>query len=176
MSIRTYDDALGVLSVYGPFHHDNFESFAYIQHFVRAAWKLRTGSMSDVQRWYKIMPVNEGDPIPAELRDVYPGIMTLTVASPDVQIQLKDPPRLEFMPPDNILGALLIVLHLEKLQGIQHKFCALPDCRKPFQLEGDKDKKFCSYDCSHKSAVRASRQRAKESKLKRLSKRSTKGR
>jgi len=182
MAIKTYEDALGVFSVYGafmdwPLRGPNVVSFDEVQNVVRAAWKVRTATLNEIKSWHKQRWfVYANTPVPPEFADVWPGIMTLTNVPASLWISLADPPRLEFIPPDNILEALINLLHLEKLQGIRHRYCALPDCRKPFQLKGDIDRKFCSYDCGHKSAVRASRQRAKEAKAEESSKRSTKGR
>jgi hypothetical protein len=170
MSIRTFEDALAVFSVYGPLIQEReFMSFEEVEVWVRGAWNVRTATLSDIIRWHKAKTSEEG------AMEVVSAEDTLTMFSPNVQIELKDPPRLQFTVAKDIICALMIVLHLEKLQGIRHKYCALPDCRKPFELKGDKDRKFCSYDCSHKSAVRASRQRAKEAKSKKSSKRSTRG-
>jgi len=176
MAIKTYEDALAVFSVYGPLFQDHeFTSFELVKKYVRAAWNVRTASLSDITRVYKSR-LQEGDhPDMRRLETIEDG---LTAFEPTVTIRLEDPPRLQIRPPsccEDLMGALIVILHLELLQGIRHKFCSLDDCRKPFQLKGDTDKKFCSYDCGHKSAVRASRQRAKEAKAKRSSRRSTKG-
>lgn len=177
MSIQTFEDALAVFSVYGPLYEyspsedSNFVSFEEIQKWIRASWKMRTAGISDLMRWWEAAANKPYDSVPEELRDA----LSLTLGIVDMHIRLVDPPILEINSADDIMRSLFIVLHLEKLEGIRHKYCALPDCRKPFELKGDKDRKFCSYDCSHKAAVRASRKRAKEAKAKKSSKRSTRG-
>lgn len=179
MSIKTYEDALAVFSVYGalsgpPVKGPNIATFAKVQNLVRAAWRVRTAGLKEIMEWHEQDWYRYADAaLPAEFVDVWPGLMSLTVSPATLWISLDDPPGLEFAPPANILEAVIDVLHLEKLQGVRHKYCALPDCRKPFEVRGDKERKFCSYECSHKSAVRASRQRAKKTDAKGSSKRST---
>jgi hypothetical protein len=160
MAIKTVEDALAVFSFYGRFAlEEKLVGFTEIQRWIRAAWRFRMASLEEIKSWSEELSSygrgTQFDPYASELRN-------LLVFSPPVTISLADPPHLSFEYPDDIRHCLRIVLHLEKLQGIQHRFCALDDCRKPFRMKGGIEKKFCSYDCGHKAAVRASRKRAKK--------------
>jgi len=50
-------------------------------------------------------------------------------------------------------------LFLEKLSGAEYGWCARPDCPEWYRLESKHPRKYCSQDCAHVIAVRASRER-----------------
>jgi hypothetical protein len=57
------------------------------------------------------------------------------------------------------LGAVIASIQIDKLRGLEFRYCARPDCRKVFQLEGRRDRIYCSMDCGHYMAVKNSRKR-----------------
>jgi hypothetical protein len=62
----------------------------------------------------------------------------------------------------NTLEALLATVHVDQLRGARFKFCARPDCRRPFDLTSRHKRKYCSDECGHLMAVRAARARARQ--------------
>jgi len=53
----------------------------------------------------------------------------------------------------------------EKLSGIEFRWCARGDCDKMFRKETGHDKIYCSTECAHLMAVRASRARANKTSV-----------
>ena len=45
------------------------------------------------------------------------------------------------------------------LSGVEFRWCARPDCNQMFRKETGHDKIYCSPECAHLTAVRASRAR-----------------
>jgi hypothetical protein len=161
LKIETPEQALAVLTAYGPLdlEHDYF-SFRKIQSWQRGVWQIRTSSVKELEQIRKRIQ----DSSDKSLDDRERMILFTLLWPPNVRIHLFDPPSLSFGDANDLITAIKIVLHLEKLQGIRHRFCSLPSCNKPFALMGNREQKYCSYECSHKAAVRASRKRAKEGK------------
>ncbi len=57
------------------------------------------------------------------------------------------------------LQTIIATIQIELLQGAQFRVCARPDCHSaPFKLESHQ-KIYCSPECAHLAAVRASRKR-----------------
>jgi hypothetical protein len=54
----------------------------------------------------------------------------------------------------------------EKLSGVEFRWCARADCGAMFRKETGHDKIYCTPDCAHLAAVRASRARANRTSLK----------
>lgn len=64
-----------------------------------------------------------------------------------------------------VLRTIIATIQIDKLTGAQFKVCARYDCNNPpFRVEA-RHKIFCSPECAHLVAVRNSRQRAAEAKL-----------
>jgi hypothetical protein len=57
----------------------------------------------------------------------------------------------------------------EKLSGVEFRWCARADCGAMFRKETGHDKIYCTPDCAHLAAVRASRARANRTSLKKRS-------
>jgi hypothetical protein len=57
----------------------------------------------------------------------------------------------------------------EKLSGVEFRWCARADCGTMFRKETGHDKIYCTPDCAHLAAVRASRARANRTSLKKRS-------
>ncbi len=53
----------------------------------------------------------------------------------------------------------------EKLSGVEFRWCARADCDEMFRKETGHDKIYCTSDCAHLAAVRASRARASKAKI-----------
>jgi hypothetical protein len=53
----------------------------------------------------------------------------------------------------------------EKLSGVEFRWCARPDCNEMFRKQTGHDKIYCTPECAHLAAVRASRARASETKI-----------
>jgi len=64
------------------------------------------------------------------------------------------------------LDAIIATIKVDKLQGAEFRVCSRFDCKNPpFKVEA-RQKKFCSSDCAHLVAVRNSRSRAADAKIK----------
>jgi len=57
------------------------------------------------------------------------------------------------------VSALLTTIQLDHMRGVKYKFCARPDCRKPFRIRSAHNRIYCSQECGHLQSVRAVRER-----------------
>jgi hypothetical protein len=82
-------------------------------------------------------------------------------AEPFVYLQI-------FLEPDAVQGvvrchsglsAIGALVTLEKVLGLEFRFCARTDCKQLYQVESRHFRKFCSSECAHLEAVRNSRSR-----------------
>jgi hypothetical protein len=53
----------------------------------------------------------------------------------------------------------------EKLSGVEFRWCSRPDCSQMFRKETGHDKIYCSSECAHLMAVRASRARSNKTRV-----------
>lgn len=59
------------------------------------------------------------------------------------------------------LGAILASIQVDHLRNAKFRFCARPDCRKPFEIISEHERKFCGQSCAHLMTVRRSRTKRK---------------
>jgi hypothetical protein len=59
-----------------------------------------------------------------------------------------------------VIDAVVASIQIDKLLGAEFRYCARPDCKKPFQIESRHQRIYCSTDCAHYMAVKNSRARA----------------
>lgn len=172
LDIKTPEQALSVFTVFGPMDEEKpYLSFEEVQLWVKAARRIQIATMKEIQelRTQVLPSARTKSDLEKKLGDLekklgdWRQLGCLLDLPPTVEVPLEDPLKLEFEL-GGLEDAIKAVLYLEKLQGIQHRFCALPDCRNLFASKSGRQQKFCSYDCSHKAAVRASRKRAREGK------------
>jgi hypothetical protein len=62
------------------------------------------------------------------------------------------------------VDAIMASIQIDKLNGVEFRYCARPDCRKPYKIESRHKRVYCSTDCAHYMAVKASRKRADKRK------------
>jgi hypothetical protein len=65
---------------------------------------------------------------------------------------------------NDILTAVIATVYLDHLRGANYKFCALSDCRKPFELTSKHDRIYCSQRCAHLQTVRKQREQNRSRK------------
>jgi hypothetical protein len=66
-------------------------------------------------------------------------------------------PNLAIIKADNIVGAILATIYVDHLHGTKYKFCARPDCRRPFEVSSKHKRKFCEQYCAHLQSQRQMR-------------------
>jgi hypothetical protein len=66
---------------------------------------------------------------------------------------------------DRAEAALRMTVTADLFEEAKFKTCTRPDCRQPFKVESNHDKRFCSRACGHIEAVRRSRKAAKEQQV-----------
>jgi hypothetical protein len=57
------------------------------------------------------------------------------------------------------LTAIVTLIQVDHLAGLEWRACARPDCPRVYRVESRHSRKFCSTECAHLVAVRASRAR-----------------
>ena len=169
LKITTPEEGLAFFTIYGPMVSNEVDdgsnpkypggqtewlTFRDVQRWQKNVWRLRTATPLELKHVANIAQ------IPAKLGDILN--LRYLIEPPRVEIPLDPPLRLAFNSARDIAEALRLTLQIERLQGIRSQFCALPDCATPFKFSGNRLHKYCSMDCAHKAAVRASRERAKK--------------
>lgn len=86
-------------------------------------------------------------------------LSTQQAAIPTVQRQRRP---YFFAEPGDCRTAIQYTITLEHLSGAKFGICEQPDCRIPFPFKSGHQRKYCSPECAHLMAVRASRKRAKQ--------------
>jgi hypothetical protein len=57
------------------------------------------------------------------------------------------------------LSAIAATIQVDKLAGLENRFCERTDCARLYKVESLHPRKFCSHECAHIQAVRNSRAR-----------------
>jgi hypothetical protein len=58
------------------------------------------------------------------------------------------------------VDAIIASIQIDKLNGVEFRYCARPDCQRPYKIESRHKRIYCSTDCAHYMAVKSSRKRA----------------
>lgn len=62
------------------------------------------------------------------------------------------------------LTAMLATVYIDHLRGARFRFCARPDCRKPYEVTTRHKRKYCRMYCGHLESLRRSRARGRKRK------------
>ena len=57
------------------------------------------------------------------------------------------------------VSAILASIYIDHLRGLRLRFCARPDCRKPFEITSRHKRKYCEQYCAHLEALRRMRRK-----------------
>jgi hypothetical protein len=60
------------------------------------------------------------------------------------------------------LDAILLSVHLDRIQGARFKICARLDCQKIFKVKTDHQRRYCTMYCAHIESVRRNRKKNKQ--------------
>jgi hypothetical protein len=63
------------------------------------------------------------------------------------------------------VSAILASIYIDHLRGLHFRFCARPDCRRPFEITSRHKKKYCEQYCGHLESLRRMRKRRKAQKV-----------
>ncbi len=95
------------------------------------------------------------------LKNRYPHYWIWPLLSDQLSMRLicnADPPHLA-VTTSSALDAIGVLIKLDKLQGIEYKWCERSDCPNSYRIETRHKRKYCSPECAHIVAVRNSRAR-----------------
>ncbi len=129
---------------------------------------------TNFRRWQAL--VGEALTTPKEcigaLKRKYPGMAWLLYREIPIEIKWRDGAEgdLPIVPIGvvhlgYVLDAIAFSIQLDQLKGHTHRYCARPDCGKIFPLGYRPEKIYCSLECAHVMAVRKSRGKAGDQKL-----------
>jgi hypothetical protein len=62
------------------------------------------------------------------------------------------------------VSAIIASIYVDHLRGLKFRFCARPDCRKPFEVTSRHKRKYCQQYCAHLESLRRKRKRPKTKK------------
>jgi len=121
----------------------------------------------DVREWYELLrmamtiPMNEwpslGSKFPARK-------MNILLQPLPIKLEWIEGKPVGTMILRTLIDAVIASIQIDKLRGAEFRYCARPDCKKPFQIESRHERIYCSTDCAHYMAVKNSRARAAKNK------------
>ena len=60
----------------------------------------------------------------------------------------------------NTFSAILATIYLDHLRGARFRLCARPDCRKPYEIESNHERRYCTQYCASLESLRRKRSQA----------------
>lgn len=131
---------------YGNFHRFGFASLAAFSQWQRLLRRAMTTPATD---WTSRLGAEFAKAPLETLQSRFRVSFDLRGGSPVAEIAV-----------NSALDAMIATLHVDAVNGARFRECKRPDCpNAPFALESNHDRIYCSYECAHLMAVRASRQR-----------------
>jgi hypothetical protein len=126
----------------------------------------------DVGEWYELlrtamtMPMNEWP----SLANKFPARKVDILLQPlPIKLEWREGRPVGTMIPRTVIDAVVASIQIDKLLGAEFRYCARPDCKKPFQIESRHRRIYCSTDCAHYIAVKNNRARAVKNENRRQS-------